>query len=266
MGFEAHANAPVEPRDLVLYALAVGATDLDHVYEQRGPVPLATWLSAVAFQHSLPLFERLGASESSAVFGETAIDAQPFLAPSAVQVTARVAGVYGLGALGIADLRHTVTDQAGTMLGQVTFRVFFADAAPVHAPHPPRAPRPLRPTSPPDWQVDLPTRPDQALLYRLCGDLNPLHIDPDVAATLPFTGGRPILHGLCTLGFVARAVEIGTGQRLIALSARFARPVWPGDTLQVSGWATPSGLVLRVRTRESGDEDVLTAVLARTGT
>jgi acyl dehydratase len=82
------------------------------------------------------------------------------------------------------------------------------------------------------------TRPEQALLYRLSGDINPLHADPAVAARAGF-GEVPILHGLCTYGYMARAVVSqigGDAARLRVLDAEFRRPVWPGDTLITKGY------------------------------
>ena len=102
---------------------------------------------------------------------------------------------------------------------------------------------PVRPVAPapegvPDSVIDLPTRPEQALLYRLNGDDNPLHADPQFAARAGFP--RPILHGLCTLGVVTHALLAGLcaydPQRLRALSLRFSAPVFPGETIRTEFW------------------------------
>jgi len=128
----------------------------------------------------------------------------------------------------------------------------------------------LRPERPPDHRVVLPTRPEQALLYRLSGDRNPLHADPKFAARGGFS--RPILHGLCTYGFTGRALLhtlCGSDPaQFLSMSGRFSRPVLPGDTLVVSIWredgdsalfqtATEDGTVVidhgRMRLRAPGD-------------
>lgn len=105
--------------------------------------------------------------------------------------------------------------------------------------------------APPVAEITESTRPDQALLYRLNGDTNPLHVDPELAAKVGFKA--PILHGLCTYGYAVRAavnaVADGDGSRLAAFSARFADVVYPGETLSttVRRTADPLTFVLDVR-------------------
>src|SRR5262249_29149769 len=100
-----------------------------------------------------------------------------------------------------------------------------------------------RPERPADHQITLPTRPEQALIYRLSGDRNPLHADPKFAARGGFA--RPILHGLCTYGVTGRALLhalCGSDPaRFAGMSGRFTRPVLPGDALTVSMWITENG-------------------------
>lgn len=90
----------------------------------------------------------------------------------------------------------------------------------------------------PDAEIDVPTLPQQALLYRLCGDRNPLHSDPEFAAAAGFPA--PILHGLCTYGIVCKAVtdELldADASRVKGFRARFAGVVFPGETLRIRVW------------------------------
>ena len=90
----------------------------------------------------------------------------------------------------------------------------------------------------PDLTVTYQTRPEQALLYRLSGDRNPLHADPKFAARGGFP--RPILHGLCTYGVTGRALLhalCGSDPaRFRSMSGRFTKPVFPGESLVVSIW------------------------------
>jgi acyl dehydratase len=105
-------------------------------------------------------------------------------------------------------------------------------------PHPLRVP----PNHDPEHIVDLPTRPEQALLYRLNGDLNPLHAAPDAAREAGFE--RPILHGLCTMGIVChallRALADYDDSRLRTIRLRFCGVVLPGETLRTEIWSDGS--------------------------
>jgi acyl dehydratase len=107
-----------------------------------------------------------------------------------------------------------------------------------------RAPAPGIPDREPDAKVSLPTREDQALIYRLSGDRNPLHSDPWFAREMAGFP-KPILHGLCTYGVAGRALvaELGGGDaaKITAVGSRFTSPVFPGETLTTSIWRTEPG-------------------------
>jgi acyl dehydratase len=111
-----------------------------------------------------------------------------------------------------------------------------------------------RPDREPDQAVVLQTRPEQALIYRLSGDRNPLHADPKFAARGGFD--KPILHGLCTYGVTGRALLhalCGSDPaRFRSMYGRFSRPVWPGDTLTVSIWWQEGDTALFQTTRPDG--------------
>jgi acyl dehydratase len=112
-----------------------------------------------------------------------------------------------------------------------------------------------RPDREPDQRVVMPTRPEQALIYRLSGDRNPLHVDPKFAARGGFS--RPILHGLCTYGVTGRALLHALCDsdpaRFLSMSGRFSRPVLPGESLTVSMWRQDgSDTVLFQTTKEDG--------------
>ncbi|HVX17664.1 MAG TPA: MaoC/PaaZ C-terminal domain-containing protein [Acidimicrobiales bacterium] len=104
----------------------------------------------------------------------------------------------------------------------------------------PSGPRNVPPERDPDHKVTYTTRPEQALIYRLSGDRNPLHADPQFAKMGGFD--RPILHGLCTYGFTGRAllntVCEGDPSRFKAMEGRFSSPVFPGESLTISVWGT----------------------------
>jgi acyl dehydratase len=115
----------------------------------------------------------------------------------------------------------------------------------------------------PDHVVETPTLPQQALLYRLTGDRNPLHADPEFAALAGFS--QPILHGLCSYGMVCRAVVDGVlggaTERLRSYSGRFADVVYPGETIVTSVWEEADRLVLAAVTAERGTPVLTNAVV-----
>jgi acyl dehydratase len=138
----------------------------------------------------------------------------------------------------IAELRQGVFLRGNGGFGGV------ASGAPAPHPTPDRAP---------DLVFEAVTREEQALIYRLSGDYNPLHADPIVATQAGF--GRPILHGLATYGIAgwAAVVELceGNAARLRRLDARFSNPVFPGETLRVEIWRESGGRAsLQVRAKE----------------
>lgn len=104
-------------------------------------------------------------------------------------------------------------------------------------------PHPVPDSRTPDLSIDIATRRDQALIYRLSGDYNPLHIDPEIARSAGFE--RPILHGLCSYGVVGRALlkglcsdEVSRFQRF---DVRFSSPVYPGETIRTQIWREGEG-------------------------
>ena len=114
------------------------------------------------------------------------------------------------------------------------------------------APPPAVPERAADHCVDLPTLPNMALLYRLNGDWNPLHADPDVAHKAGF--GRPILHGLATWGIAGRAIMQAVcdfdGSRIASIFGRFTAPAYPGETFRTEIWVDGPLVSFRVRALE----------------
>jgi len=104
----------------------------------------------------------------------------------------------------------------------------------------------------PDAVVDMATRPEQALIYRLSGDLNPLHIDPQISHAAGFS--KPILHGSCTFGIVCRGLlqVLGGGRShtLHRFGARFSNPVYPGETIRTHLWRDGARILFRASSVE----------------
>jgi acyl dehydratase len=116
---------------------------------------------------------------------------------------------------------------------------------------PPKSP-PAVPDRPADYVVDLPTHAEAALIYRLSGDFNTLHVDPEIARAAGFN--RPILHGLATLGIVGhallKAVCDNDPAKLASLQVRFTSPVYPGETIRTEIWRENEQIRMRARAVE----------------
>lgn len=158
----------------------------------------------------------------------------------------------GSGALIISETTYTDMSD-NSPLATITGGIFIRGDGGFGGPKQPKEEWEL-PTGAPDHEVVYITRPEQALLYRLNGDRNPLHVDPKFAQKGGFD--RPILHGMCTYGFTGRALlhTLAGGDPDIfeSMSARFTKSVWPGDTLTISVWV--DGKTARFQTRtQNGD-------------
>ena len=121
---------------------------------------------------------------------------------------------------------------------------------------------PVTPVRAPDFEIAIPTLPQQALLYRLCGDRNPLHSDPEFASAAGFP--KPILHGLCTYGMTCKAIVDtlldGDASRVGSYGARFAGVVFPGETLRASIWKETDKLVATITAPSRDNAVVLSGV------
>ncbi|QEV17849.1 MaoC/PaaZ C-terminal domain-containing protein [Streptomyces alboniger] len=171
--------------------------------------------------------------------------------------TSKVAAVYDKGKAAILVLRSEVTDDEGplwTSDAQIFVRGeggFGGDRGP--------STRLPAPEGDPDLETERPVRGDQALLYRLSGDWNPLHADPEFAALAGFD--RPILHGLCTYGMVLKAIVDtqlgGDVSRVRSYGTRFVGVVFPGETLRIRMWRGEGRVQATVTAVERDDAPVL---------
>ncbi|MEM9693525.1 MAG: MaoC/PaaZ C-terminal domain-containing protein [Myxococcota bacterium] len=244
-------------RDLALYALSIGARreDLAYVYEGgREPLrTIPTYASIPAFVPVRWLMEdHLNIKLEQVVHGAQLTTAHRALPPGGSTLTkARVDAIYDLKRFAqvILTSETSVLDPsvgAEPELAVTTrWTIIVRDEGRFGGPRPPREPSPKVPKDrEPDWMGTFATSPEQALLYRLCGDFNPLHADPEAARQVGFERG-PILHGLATYGIVAwtaaRAMAGGEVGRLKVFAAQFKKPVWPGETIVTRGWHLEDG-------------------------
>jgi acyl dehydratase len=155
----------------------------------------------------------------------------------------------GSGKAALIRTETLIADEAGATVARLRRTTFVRGGGGFGGQNETSPPPPEYPDHPPDYVIDLPTRPEQALLYRLNGDLNALHSDPAAARRAGFE--RPILHGLATAGVVChallRALSDYDERRLTGFRLRFTGSVMPGETIQTEIWSTGA---FRARARE----------------
>lgn len=190
--------------------------------------------------------------------GQTVRLHRPIPPAGAAVATSRVAAVYDKGKAAVLVLRTEVADAQGP-LWTADADIFVRGEGGFGGERGPSA-RTEQPTGQPDFTVERAVREDQALLYRLSGDLNPLHADPEFAKVAGFD--RPILHGLCTYGMALKAVVDtalgGDVTRVTSYATRFAGVVFPGETLRIRMWKGEGRVRVAVGAVERDGAPVLT--------
>jgi acyl dehydratase len=239
-------------RDTILYALGLGygadpldEEELNFVYEKelRTVPSFCSNLCHPGFWAQDPAY---GIDWVKILHAEQAFTIHAPIPPAAtLTADLRVAGIEDKGAEkgAMVHQEKRLMAEDGSLIATVRSTLFlrgnggeggFGEAI---------ASAPPLPDRPADRQISIPTSSRAALIYRLSGDWNPLHADPDIARRAGFD--RPILHGLCTLGIACRAILAGycgnRPERLKSMFVRFSRPVFPGETI-------------RIETFEEGDE------------
>lgn len=260
-------------KDALLYAVGIGAgrDDLQFTTENTKDTPQVVYptFAVVAGSGSAPA----GASALSKVGTINwpmlvhASQAITLHRPIPVEATAtaqdRVVAMYDKGKAAIIVVENDVTSADGEPLWTTRSAVFIRGEGGWGGDRGPSGPQNEPPAGKaPDHEVTLQTSPDQAFLYRLSGDRNPLHTDPSFAALGGFD--RPILHGLCSYGFTCRALLAALAGNDVArfhhIEARFSSPVMPGDALTIRMWRTGDGSA--VFTTSVGDRAVIDQGLA----
>jgi acyl dehydratase len=249
-------------QDVALYNFSIGLgqdpmdeRQLDFVYEARLKVmpSMPVVLGSPGFWSRNP---DTGIDWVKIVHGEQGLVLhRPLPTEGEIIGRSRITGLVdrgaGKGALMYSE-REVVDAATGETLATLTSTSFMrgdggfgGPAGPVQQPHP-------EPERAPDVTLDLATRPEQALVYRLNSDLNPLHIDPQVAKAAGFP--RPILHGLCTFGTVCHALLRSLcgydTTRFGRMNLRFSSPVYPGETIRTEIWHEEGGAAFRARVVE----------------
>lgn len=238
-----------DKRDCALYALGIGAGQHDPFSD----LEFTTDGSRDRPQLAYPMFGVLAGTEagvgellvllgdavdfSMMLHGEQRLEQINALPVQASVITrARVSAVWDKGtATVIETVAETSDAEDDTLYCRATQALFFRGLGGWGGDRGPSDSSSSIPEGARQSLLSARTRPDQALLYRLSGDTNPLHVDPDAAQAAGFE--RPILHGLCAYGIVGRTLLTqyipGEPARFRSLAARFSKPMLPGDTLTI---------------------------------
>jgi acyl dehydratase len=248
-------------KDALLYAVGVGAgiddplDELAFTTENSGGISQQVLPTYAVLLAQVPGARRIGDFDPAMlVHAEQAFELhRPLPAEGTVRATSKVTGIYDKGSGALVVSESTAVDpETGEPVITSRGSAFIRGEGGFGGDRGPRDDWTV-PDRKPDHQVTYLTRPEQALVYRLSGDRNPLHADPAFAARAGFD--RPILHGLCTYGVTGRALlhtlAGSDPARFASMSGRFSSPVVPGESLTVSIWADGGAALFRT-TKEDG--------------
>lgn len=256
--------------DVLLYQLALGAgaeptspAELRYAYERDLQV-LPTFATVAANLGSLEpptvSFPGIEIDLAKVVHGSQEVIAhRPIPADGQARSRTRITDVQDKGKAAVIVKEITTTSPDGSLLWTERSSIFARGEGGFGGERG-SAHRVTAPEREPDEMIDTRTLPQQALLYRLCGDRNPLHADPEFARSAGFDA--PILHGLCTYGIVAKvttdAVLDSDVAKFGSFSAKFAGTVLPGETLRTRIWHEDGRFIVTATVPERGEQAVLT--------
>jgi acyl dehydratase len=243
-------------KDAMLYALGVGAKpaeELDFVYEGRGPLVLPTYAVIPAMRAMGNLRQVVNLKIQRLLHGEQGIELLRAL-PAKTEITleSRVSEVWDKGKSGVIGVAALARDAEGPLFRSHSTLFYIGGGGFGGEPGPSTKGKNLPPDREPDLVVDHATQPEQGALYRLSGDRVALHIDPDFAQKAGYD--KPFMHGLCTYGFVGRAILHGLcggdPARFKSMTGRFADTVQFEDHIITKFWHDgPGAAILQVETQ-----------------
>lgn len=277
LGFEfPERSTTYTERDLALYALGIGAADdplddseLQYVYEMHGQgfkpfptyavIPALTLVMDMAKEGIQPPGMNYGLDKI--LHGEQYTEVMRPLPPNAkLTHKAKIADIWDKGKHALVVTEVDTLDEDGDLLAKNRITTLVRGAGGWGGDRGPTEETNVPPDRAPDKVVEQKIDANQALLYRLSGDWNPLHADPGMAQAFGFE--KPILHGLCTYGFAARhvvnAFAGGDPRKFKSIEVRFADSVFPGETLVTQMWKeSDNRVVFQCKVKER-DADVVT--------
>lgn len=244
-------------KDVMLYALGVGARpddDLDFVYEGKGPKVLPTYAVIPGMRALGGLVNHVSLPLKNLLHGEQDIEMLRPIPPQAtVTIRGKISEVWDKGEAAVIGVESTIEDEDGPMC-RARATLFVRGAGGFGGERGPATDEiNVAPDREPDHVVSYETRPEQGAIYRLSGDRVPLHIDPDFAKMAGYE--RTFMHGLCTYGFVGRAILSALcgndPARFKSMSGRFAKQAFFEDTIITKIWETgPGEAVVQAETQD----------------
>jgi acyl dehydratase len=268
------ADLPEQPftwnaGDVMLYHLALGAghdpmsaAELRYATEKELQVLPTFALVAPTFHTFEPpsvSFPGIDVDLAKVLHGgQELVVHRPLPTEGKATLRSRIADVYDKGSAAVIIQESEAVDETGRALYTTRSSIFARGEGGFGGERGPSA-KVETPETEPDVEARTPTLPQQALWYRLCGDRNPLHSDPEFAAAAGFP--RPVLHGLCPYGIVWKALVdallAGDAGRVARFSTRFAGVVFPGETLRTRAWRRDDDWVVSTTAVERDDAPVL---------
>ncbi|MBF6438291.1 MaoC family dehydratase [Nocardia cyriacigeorgica] len=258
--------------DVQLYQLGLGAgarwTDPAELryLDDRTPQVLPTFATvAQTLNETEPpkvSFPGIDIDLAKVVHGHQEIEVhRPIPASGKATGTGRISEIWDKGSAAVVVQEHTITGSDGSPLWTARSSIFAKGEGGFGGERGPSTKSEL-PDRAPDFDVTTPTLPQQALLYRMLGDRNPLHSDPEFARAAGFP--NPILHGLCTYGIVCKTatdtVLDSDASRVTGFRARFAGVLYPGETIRTRIWRGAGELIIGASVVERDDAPVLADV------
>jgi acyl dehydratase len=245
-------------RDVILYALGVGcgSSELPFVYE-KGLQVLPTFAMIPSYPGLLAISDVMDVNPMMILHAEHRIElCAPIPRSGTLITTPTITGIYDKGKSALVVIETETVLENGACLSRNVAGLFIRGEGGFGGDRGPSGPRNIRPERAPDKTVEATTLPQQALLYRLSGDWNPFHVEPSLAKMGGFD--TPILQGLCTFGFVGRAVLAtwagNDPTRFRSFEGRFSGVVYPGETIVTEMWDEGEGRILvQAKTKERGD-------------
>jgi acyl dehydratase len=246
-------------KDALLYAVGIGAgaDELAFTTENTGGVDQQVFPTfPVVIPAGGGVMRSIGTfNPAMLVHGEQRVTLHKPIPPDgSATVTSTIVGIYDKGKAAVVASETSAVDPGGEPLYTTYMSAFIRGEGGWGGERGPGGARNEPPDRAADHTVTYQTSPDQAFVYRLSGDRNPLHTDPKFAAMGGFD--RPILHGLCSYGFTGRALLHALAgsdpARFHHIEGRFSSPVLPGDALTISVWRTGDGEAVFQTAKDDG--------------